>query len=86
MINWKVRMMNKAFWLAAVPAVLLLIQAVLAVFGVTINLDAFGEKVLEVVNALFLVLAVMGVVNDPTTAGLEDSKRAMEYDKPFPHE
>lgn len=81
-INWKVRIKNKVFWLALVPAVLLLIQVVAAVFGIDLNLDALGDKLLAVVNALFAVLTILGVVTDPTTAGVSDSKQAMEYDKP----
>ena len=81
-INWKVRIKNKVFWLALVPAVLLLIQVVAAVFGIDLNLDALGDKLLAVVNALFAVLAILGVVTDPTTAGVSDSKQAMGYDKP----
>ena len=81
-INWKVRIKNKVFWLALVPAVLLLIQVVAAVFGIDLNLDALGDKLLAVVNALFAVLTILGVVTDPTTAGVSDSRQAMEYDKP----
>lgn len=81
-INWKVRIKNKVFWLALVPAVLLLIQVVAAVFGIDLNLDALGDKLLAVVNALFAVLTILGVVTDPTTAGISDSRQAMEYDKP----
>lgn len=81
-INWKVRIKNKVFWLALVPAVLLLIQVVAAVFGIDLNLDALGDKLLAVVNALFAVLTILGVVTDPTTVGVSDSKQAMEYDKP----
>ena len=81
-INWKVRIKNKVFWLALIPAVLLLVQVVAAVFGIDLNLDALGDKLLAVVNALFAVLTILGVVTDPTTAGVNDSKQAMEYDKP----
>ena len=81
-INWKVRIKNKMFWLALVPAVLLLVQVVAAVFGIDLNLDALGDKLLAVVNALFAVLTILGVVTDPTTVGISDSKQAMEYDKP----
>ena len=82
MINWKVRIRNKAFWTALIPAVLLLVQAVAAVAGVELQLDAVGNRLLAAVNALFAVLAVLGVVNDPTTRGLGDSQRAMTYEKP----
>lgn len=81
-INWKVRIKNKVFWLALVPAVLLLVQVVAAVFGIDLNLDALGDKLLAVVNALFAVLTILGIVTDPTTAGISDSRQAMEYDKP----
>lgn len=81
-INWKVRIKNKMFWLALVPAVLLLVQVVAAVFGIDLNLDALGDKLLDVVNALFAVLTILGIVTDPTTAGISDSRQAMEYDKP----
>ena len=57
-INWTVRLKNKTFWLALVPAVLLLIQVVAAVFGIDLKLDALGDKLLAVVNALFAVLTL----------------------------
>ena len=82
MINWKVRLKNKAFWLAIIPAVLLLIQAVAAVFGFVLDLGDIGEKLLDVVNAVFLVLGIIGIVVDPTTAGISDSERAMGYEEP----
>ena len=81
-INWIVRIKNKQFWLALIPAVLLLAQVVAAVFGYTLDLGDLGNKLLAVVNALFAVLAILGVVNDPTTAGLRDSNRAMGYIAP----
>ena len=81
-INWTVRIKNKAFWLAVIPAVLLLAQTVAAVFGYTLDLGDIGNKLIAVVNAAFSVLVVLGVVNDPTTAGMSDSNRAMNYKKP----
>ena len=82
MINWTVRFRNKAFWVSLIPAVLLLVQGVAAVFGYTLDLGALGDRLLCVVNALFAVLAVLGVVTDPTTAGVGDSQQAMGYDTP----
>lgn len=82
MINWRVRLKNKTFWLALIPAVLLLIQVVAAVFGYNLELGALGDKLLAVVNALFAVLAILGVVTDPTTAGVSDSVQAMTYERP----
>lgn len=82
MINWTVRLKNKAFWLAIVPAAILLIQVVAALFGYTLDLGEIGDKLLAVVNAVFSVLTILGVVTDPTTAGLSDSMQAMTYNKP----
>lgn len=82
MINWKVRIKNKTFWLALIPAVLLLVQVVAAVFGYTLDLGELGNKLLAVVNAVFGILAVLGIVTDPTTTGVSDSKQALTYNKP----
>ena len=82
MINWKVRIKNKTFWLTLIPAVLLLVQVVANVFGYTLNLGELGDKLLAVVNALFAVLTILGIVTDPTTAGISDSKQALNYDTP----
>lgn len=82
-INWPVRLKNKNFWVSIIPAVLLLIQVVASVFGFTMDLGDLGNKLLAVVNAAFGVLAIIGVVTDPTTAGISDSDRAMSYDKPY---
>lgn len=82
MINWKVRFANKTFWISLIPAVLLLIQVVADVFGIRLDMGDLGNKLLAVVNALFAVLAIIGVVNDPTTEGVSDSEQAMKYEKP----
>ena len=81
-INWKVRLTNKTFWLSLIPAVLLLIQVVAAEFGYALDLGELGNRLLAVVNALFAVLAILGVVNDPTTQGVADSKQALTYVTP----
>lgn len=81
-INWTVRFRNKSFWLSLIPAALLLIQVVAAVFGYTLDLGELGDKLLAVVNALFAVLTILGIVTDPTTKGVSDSAQALTYEKP----
>lgn len=81
-INWKVRINNKNFWLALIPSVLLLVQAVAAVFGIVLDLGDIGNKLLAVVEAVFLVLGIFGIVTDPTTEGMGDSAQAMTYTVP----
>ena len=82
-INWKVRIKNKVFWIALIPAMLLLIQTGCSVFGVELDFGNLQDKLLAVVNALFAVLVILGIVADPTTEGLGDSKRAMTYEEPW---
>ena len=82
MINWKIRLKNKNFWLAIVPAVLLLAQAIASVFGYTVDFSDLQGKLIAVVNAIFTVLAIVGIVVDPTTSGVSDSKQALTYDTP----
>ena len=82
-INWKVRIRNKAFWLSMVPAALLLVQAGAAVFGYTLDFGELGNRLISFVNAAFAVMALLGIVNDPTTAGVKDSARALTYERPM---
>lgn len=85
-MNWRVRIKNKAFWLAVIPAVALVVQAVAALFGYTIDLTTTVGKLQAVVNAVFALLVILGIVVDPTTDGIGDSNRAMSYDEPWKDE
>ena len=81
-INWLVRIKNKNFWIAVIPAALLFVQVVAEVFGFTLDLGDLGNKLLAAVNAAFALLSIMGIVTDPTTKGISDSEQAMTYIKP----
>lgn len=81
-MNWIVRLKNKNFWLSFIPTVLLLIQAVALVFGFELDFGDLGNQLKEIVNLVFILLALLGVVTDPTTAGVGDSKQALTYEKP----
>ena len=81
-INWRVRIKSKAFWVAIIPAVLLLIQQVAAVFDIPLDFVQLNTKLLAVVEGVFVVLAILGIVVDPTTKGIADSARALGYDEP----
>ena len=83
MINWKVRIKNKTFWTTIIPAVALVAQAVASLFGYTLDLTTLVGKLIAIVDAVFGVLVILGIVVDPTTAGVGDSKRAMKYDEPW---
>ncbi|MDV4748159.1 phage holin [Enterococcus faecium] len=81
-INWKVRMKNKSFWLAIVSAGLLLSQVIAVPFGYKFEIDVINKQLLDIVNAAFAFLSILGVVTDPTTRGVSDSEQAMNYKKP----
>lgn len=83
MINWNVRIRNKQFWLSLIPALAMVAQAVAALFGFTIDLTTLTGKIVAVIDAVFVVLAILGIVVDPTTAGVGDSARAMRYEEPW---
>lgn len=82
MINWKVRVKNKAFWVALIPAVILVIQLVAGLFGWSIDLTDISGKLVAIVDAVFVVLTILGIVQDPTTKGIGDSERALTYKEP----
>lgn len=85
MINWQVRIKNKAFWLALIPAVLVFIQACAVPFGYNWDFAGLQTQLVAIINAAFVLLSILGIVNDPTTEGfVADSELAMTYDKPKP--
>ena len=81
-INWRVRVKNKAFWVALIPALLLLIQQVCAVVGVQLDFGELQNQLVAIVGTVFTLLAILGIVADPTTAGVGDSEQAMGYTEP----
>ena len=81
-INWSVRLENKNFWLAVVPALALLFQAFANIFGIKLEFGETIDKILVFINVLFAFLVLIGIVNDPTTVGLGDSTRALGYEEP----
>ena len=82
MINWKVRIKNKAFWIAIIPMVLLLAQKILSAFGIMWDSDAVARQIIDIIEVVFVILGLLGIVNDPTTTGISDSSRALTYTTP----
>ncbi|MDP4163746.1 MAG: phage holin [Bacillota bacterium] len=87
MINWKVRFRNKGFVIAFISQLMIVLQIVLTGlntlgythFQIT---SAVKDYVLTLANAIFILLSMMGIVQDPTTKGYSDSERAMKYEEP----
>lgn len=81
-INWIVRLKNKTFWLTAIPALLLLISQIAALFGFTWDYTPLAQQLSAICGTVFGLLALVGVVNDPTTDGVSDSSQALTYQSP----
>lgn len=80
-INWKVRIKNPVFWLTIIPAVVTCIYCILGALGI---FPALTESmVLNIASAVVTALTTLGVLVDPTTKGVGDSERAMEYTEPY---
>lgn len=70
-INWKLRLQSKFFWVALISLIVLLTQQ--------LGFDIFPKNWEEVLNTVLSILILLGVINDPTTAGISDSEQAMDY-------
>lgn len=79
-INWKVRLKNPTFWITVIPAVISAVYGVLAVIGVIPKVEE--GTLISAFMAIVGVLSAIGIINDPTTKGIEDSDRAMTYAVP----
>lgn len=73
MINFKLRLQNKATLVALISAVFLMLQQ----FGLNIP-----SNIQEGVNTFVVILVILGIVTDPTTKGLGDSEQALGYHEP----
>lgn len=74
-MDWKTRIRSKAFWVTLVPALVVLIQMIGNIFGLDMSkLTGLSEQLIAVINALFVVLSILGIAVDPTTKGIKDNK------------
>ena len=76
-INIEARLKNKVFLISMSVLLISIIYKVLSLFGIAPSIDE--NAVLEVVSMIIDFLALLGVVVDPTTKGINDSERAMTY-------
>lgn len=87
MINWKVRFKNLNWVIAFLSQLMIVAQLVLSGLH-SIGLidfqlsDAIQNTILTTANAVFVLLSMLGLVQDPTTKGYGDSQRALKYEEP----
>ena len=79
-INWKVRFQNKAFLTGLISLIVVFIYDLLQLLEIVPVVTQ--SAVMQVTEGILTILGMVGVVVDPTTAGLSDSRRAMTYDAP----
>ncbi len=80
-INWKVRFKNKVWLASFISLIIGFIYSLLALFDVFPQITQ--NTVLQLLDQLLTFLGLIGVITDPTTAGLGDSNRAMSYEEPW---
>lgn len=79
-INWKVRFKNKVWLTSFISFLVATVYQFLSYFDIVPAVTQ--EAVLQVVAALLQLLGLLGVIVDPTTQGISDSDRAMQYKEP----
>ncbi len=79
-INWKVRFQNKTFLTGLISLVVVFIYDLLQLLEIVPTVTQ--SAVMQVAEGILTILGMVGVIADPTTAGLSDSKQAMTYDAP----
>ena len=80
-INWKVRFKNKIWLGSFLSLIVSFVYSMLGLFEVFPSVTR--NSVLEIMNQILTFLGLIGVLVDPTTAGLSDSERAMGYTEPW---
>lgn len=83
-LNLKVRLKNPVFWLTVIPALLAFIYSLLGAFGIVPALSE--DTAVKILTSVVTALATLGVLVDPTTSGISDSNRAMNYTEPVKSE
>lgn len=79
-INWKVRFQNKTFLAGMISLVVVFIYDLLQLLEIAPAVTQ--SAVMQVAEGILTILGMVGVIADPTTAGVADSKQAMTYDAP----
>lgn len=79
-INFKARLRNKTFLVSASVLLVSFVYSILSLFGVVPSVKE--QQVAELLTMVVNMLALAGVVVDPTTSGFNDSERALTYYTP----
>lgn len=81
-INWKIRLQSKTFWTGLIGVIGTFVMSFASLLGLSIDTSGVESVATMVVSSVFAVLAIAGVIVDPTTSGLSDSAQALTYESP----
>lgn len=79
-INWIVRIQHKTFWVSLIALLLVLANQIAGIFNVDITI--YNDQITAISETILGILALLGIIVDPTTKGISDSSRALDYSKP----
>lgn len=79
-MNLKLRLKNKTTLIAIVAATVAFLYQIAGILGIVPPISQ--ETLMQGLGAIINLLAILGILIDPTTAGVKDSARAMTYEEP----
>ena len=79
-IHWRVRLQNKTFLTGLISLVVVFVYDLLQLLEIAPPVTQ--SAVMQVAEGILMILGMVGVIADPTTTGLSDSKQAMTYTSP----
>lgn len=79
-INWKLRLQNKTTLTTLILAIIAFAYQILGIFGIVPGIDQ--NTMVNTCGLIINLLVAVGIVVDPTTVGISDSTKALEYTEP----
>lgn len=79
-INWKLRLQNKTTLTALILAIIAFVYQILGILSIAPGIDQ--NTLVSTCGLIINLLVALGIVVDPTTAGITDSKKVLEYTEP----
>lgn len=79
-MNLKLRFKNKTTLVAIITCVIAFVYQILGLLGVVPSVTE--AMTTDLVGIVINVLVALGIIVDPTTAGIKDTTQVMDYDHP----
>ncbi|MCU7557245.1 phage holin [Macrococcus capreoli] len=79
-INWKLRFQSKTTLISLIGLIAMFINQITNLFGV--DYSDTVQKIVLIATTVVSILVAIGIVNDPTVSGLNDSDKSMSKEYP----